>query len=64
MLIEQIIDYNWGAWAPWPNIYSYNWLFSWQNENLRVGYCLLLKCSQSQNSLLPPIWTKSLTIKI
>ena len=23
-----------GAWAPWPNMYSYNWLFSWQNKNL------------------------------
>ena len=20
MLIEQIIDFNWGAWAPWPNM--------------------------------------------
>ena len=24
MLIEQIINFNWGAWASWPNIYSYN----------------------------------------
>ena len=23
-----------GAWAPWPNMYSYNWLFSWQNKIL------------------------------
>ena len=21
------------AWAPWPNMYSYNWLLSWQNKN-------------------------------
>ena len=34
MLIEQIIDLNWGAWASWQNIYSYNWLFSWQNKNI------------------------------
>ena len=23
-----------GAWAPWPNMHFYNWLFSWQNKNL------------------------------
>ena len=23
-----------GAWAPWPNMYSYKWLFSRQNKNL------------------------------
>ena len=23
-----------GAWAPWPNMRSYDWLFSWQNKNL------------------------------
>ena len=34
MLIEQIIDFNWGAWASWPNIHFYNWLFLWQNKNL------------------------------
>ena len=34
MMIEQIIGFNWGDWASWPNIYSYNWLFSWQNKNL------------------------------
>ena len=34
MLIEQIIDFNWGAWAPWSNMYSYNWLFLWQTKNL------------------------------
>ena len=33
-------------------------------ENLRVDYYLLLKCSKKQCALLPPIWTKSLTIKI
>ena len=33
-------------------------------ENLRADYYLLLKCSQRQCTLLPPTWTKSLTIKI
>ena len=33
-------------------------------ENLRVDYYLLLKCSKKQCTLLPPIWTKSLQIKI
>ena len=35
MLIEQIIEFAFkGAWFPWPYMYSYNWLFSWQNKNL------------------------------
>ena len=33
-------------------------------ENLRVDHCLLLKCGKIQCTLLPPTWTKSLTIKI
>ena len=33
-------------------------------ENLRVDYYLLLKGSQRQCTLLPPTWTKSLTIKV
>ena len=33
-------------------------------KNLRVDYYLLLKCCKRQCTLLPPIWTKSLTIKI
>ena len=24
-----------GAWTPWPNMYSYNWLFSWLSKNLQ-----------------------------
>ena len=35
MLIEQIIDFNWGAWTPWPNIHVYNRLFLWQIQSLR-----------------------------
>ena len=23
-----------GAWAPWPLMYSYDWLISWQNKNI------------------------------
>ena len=48
MLIEQIIDFN----------------IEGPKENLRVDCYLLLKCSQRQITLLPPIWTKSFTIKI
>ena len=33
-------------------------------ENLRVDYYLLLKCCKRQCTLLPPTWTRSLTIKI
>ena len=33
-------------------------------ETLRVDYYLLLKCNKKQCTLLSPIWTKSLTIKI
>ena len=33
-------------------------------KNLRVDYYLLLKCSKKHCALLPPTWTKSLTIKI
>ena len=32
-------------------------------ENLPVDYHLLLKCCQRQCTLLPPTWTRSLTIK-
>ena len=44
-------------------MYSYNWLTSWK-EILWVDYYLLLKYCRRQCVLLPPIWTKSLTIKI
>ena len=68
MLIKQIIDFNWEDRASWPNIYSYNWLFhnktKISKENLRVDYYFLLKCSQSQSTLLPPTRSKSLTIKV
>ena len=33
-------------------------------KNPRVDYYLLLKCCQRPCPLLPPTWTKSLTIKI
>ena len=51
MLIEQIIETSVEeAWAPWPNMYSYNWLLTCHDQtkiskkNLRVDYYLLLKC--------------------
>ena len=35
MLIEQIIKFQLrGPGHPWPFMYSYNWLTSWQNKNL------------------------------
>ena len=34
MLIEQIIELQLRGLAPWPNMHSYNWSFSWQNKNL------------------------------
>ena len=58
MLIEQIIDFNWGAWAPWPHIYSYNWLFSQQNKNLKgkssSGLLLTAKMLQETEHLTSP----------
>ena len=32
-------------------------------ENLRADYYLLQKCCKRKCTLLPPIWTRSLTIK-
>ena len=66
--LNESLNFNWGGVGPLANMYSYHWLFSWQNkiskENLRVDYYLLLKCCQRQCTLLPPTWTKSHTIKI
>ena len=50
------------AWTPWPCMYSYNWLFPWQNynlewKNIRLD-CYLLDCRR-QCTLLPPTWSKS-----
>ena len=44
-----------------PDFYDKTKIFQ---ENLRVNYYLLLKCSQRQGTLFPPTWTKSLTTKI
>ena len=36
MLIDQIIEYKLKRPAPpWPYMYSYEWLISWQNKNLQ-----------------------------
>ena len=34
MLIERIIELQLRGPGPLENVYSYNWLFSWQNKNL------------------------------
>ena len=36
MLIERIIELQLREPGPLVNVYSYNWLFSWQNKNLNV----------------------------
>ena len=39
MLIEQIIEFELrGTWVPWPYMYSYNCLISWQNKNLKEKF--------------------------
>ena len=51
MFIEQINEFQLGGgWAPWPCVYSCNWLNSWQNkENFRVDYYLLLQNIEGGN---------------
>ena len=34
MLIERITELQLGGLDPLANMYSYNWLFLWQNKNL------------------------------
>ena len=57
-----------GAWASWRTCTPITGYFhdkrKTSKENLREVYYLLLKCSQRQCTSLPPISTKSLTIKI
>ena len=66
--LNESLNFNWGSWAPWrtgtPITGYFHDKTKISKENLRVDYYLLLKCSQRQCTLLPPTWTKSLTIKI
>ena len=71
MLIEQTIELQLRGLAPWPITGLYAPITGYFHDktkifkkNLRVDYYLLLKCSKKQCSLLPPTWTKSLTITI
>ena len=67
MLIEQIIDFNRGAWSPgrtYTPITGYFYKIKIPEENLRVDYYVLQNCSQRQSTLLLRTWTKSLTSKI
>ena len=69
MLIERIIELQLRGPGPPGRIctpitdyFHEKTKISW--ENLRVDYYLLLECCKGQCTLLPPTWTKSLTIKI
>ena len=66
MFIEQIIEFQ--LRGPWPtctpitgHLHDKTKIFK---ENLRVDNYLLLIYCRRQCALLPPTWTKSLTIKI
>ena len=68
-MIERIIELQLrGPWARWRTCTPITGYFhdktKTSKENLRADYFLLLKCSKRQCTLLPPTWTKSLTIKI
>ena len=69
MLIEQIIEHQ--LRAPGPSGRTCTLITGYfhdktkvSKENLQVDHYLLLKCCMGQCTLLPPTWSKSLTIKI
>ena len=69
MLIEQTIELQ--LRGPGPPGQTYTPMTGYfhdktkiSKENLRVDYYLLLKNNKKQRTLLPPTWTKPLTIKI
>ena len=69
MLIKQLIEHHLrGPGPPGRTCTSIAGYFhdktKISKENLRVNYYLLLKCCKRQCTLLPPTWTKALTIKI
>ena len=69
MLIEQIIELQLRGPVPpdqtrTPITGYFHDKTKISQENLRMDYYLLLKCSKRQCALLPSIWTKSLTTKI
>ena len=53
------------VWAPWPHMYSYDWLFSWQNNNLwgkySTGLLFTAKILQEVMYFTSLTWAKSLT---
>ena len=64
MLIEQIIEFELrGAWPPGRRV-LYDWLFSWQNKNLKGkssnGLLFTAKILLEAMYLTFPTWTKSL----
>ena len=70
MLIERVIELQLkGPGPPGPNIYSYNWLLSWQNKNLygKSSSGLLFTAKMLQETMhitiktTHPSWTRSLT---
>ena len=69
MLIEQIVELQLrGHGSPGPTCTSITDYFhdktKISEENLRVGFHLLLKCCKRQCTLLPPTWTKSRTVQL
>ena len=69
MLIEQIIEIQLRGPGPLgrtctPASYYLHGKTKISKENRRVDYYLLLKYCRRHCTLLPPTWTKSLTIKL
>ena len=58
MLIEQIIKFELrGPGAPWPYMYSYNWLFLYQNKSRKSSSGLLFT-TRIVAKLINVFWTK------
>ena len=62
MLIEQIFELS-GPGTLRPYMFSYNWLFSWQNNNLwrksSSGLLFTAKILQEAMYFTSPTWSKS-----
>ena len=65
MLIEQIIEFELRGPGPLTVRVLYDWLFSWQNKNLKGkssnGLLFTVKILLEAMYLTFPTWTKSLT---
>ena len=70
MLIKQIVELQWGG-GPGPSGLTCTSITGYfhdktkiSQENLRVGFHLLLKCYTRQCTLLPPTWSKSRSLQL